>query len=1498
MKKISFVFLPLLSSLSRLFLQLTLFLLLCTGFLPAGALLPGAEGAEEIKSSKGGFVLKVVPERPFRGETVTITAAIPDFNPARQGVYWDWRGEAEGIRSLSEREVCWEAREGSTTISATLWNRVGGETVDNASVTVIPQRYTVTLRTVPSSGDEKIKIWDDESKRLKELQGLATESPISLEAVLSPSRDTKNLRWVWSPGEGVTLTSQKDNRVSVYRETTGVGVLSVRILDEKGIELGDARTSFDVQFSAEDLKRSLRLQKGWEQWQKALALAQKRDEAENALRLARLASEELILAGMDESALRKDLDRLSQARDNYLNALALGSSAAALWRDGRPEDALMQYRQAQALYPDSRTAQSIEDLEGILNRTKKARESAAALAKEADALAEKDEFESALKKYEESLLLFSDPLVHAARMDVEGRFRARRRKMEEAKTVRDIALILESQGDLENALSKMTESREIYSLPETGDDLERIRSALQLQQSRRNEAERLTAEAAELEARGLENQGNVQLLEQALEKYSQAAGLWSNAVSQRSRERVKTHIAAIQAQISQVAALVKEAERLEVEGRLEEAMNRYHRAQNVRRESDTQTRMTQLARRIETRNKHRTEAKILAEQAREAEKQGRLDEALALARRSESIFPGKENFSLIQRLEQTIKTRNEKIGRAAGLAGEARKAEAEGNLEKALDLFIESESVWIDDNVLRSIQVLRGRVSEDAITLARAGELYREAVILERESRLELAEEKLTASLALASSDESAQLLSKVQKSRIEAAWLAALQANPPVLRAVPSLPRRGQRTLIRVDNGNIEDAEFRWKVQGNIRDGNPGSEGKTYSFYPANDLPVTVELSVLRKGTDTVSLQRTLSLTAEDWSVSLTANEGRKNALLWNANQKRLEEVHEFVTETPIEVQASLSPLPDGAVSWLWTVDSDSSILASGDNAALVRRVLPGTAKLTAVAKDARGIVLGEGKLSIPIIVNKSDVTRDARRALAWETWLKALDLWKEDRHLKALETAVQASVLDPGDPDVTFGVKQMKEDFEKMELSARLLSESTWLLSTGEYEEAESRAQEAEALRPGAITTEMKLALKEAEEKVRASANLAARLRAEGGALLEQGRKIEALLRLQDSLLLEKNDMTSKDVARLNREILEEKTTLAKAGDLRAKADALIDKKRYSDALKLYEQSRKLFPDPQLTAYMALIMERSEEEKVVKERADALRREGDSLLKNKKTSEALEKYRESLLLRGDEELEKILQQETKRFAQSEGARLRKDAEALIKKKRPADATEKYRESLKYDYDEKADIYVRNADATAAQALTKEGDNLLKQKRPKDALERYRRALQKTPDDVDLSEKIKKLEATLSPPVSALPASNVVIPSESASDDLSEDVYPKKAEEKTSTEVSSIDLVQADALFRDGNTLYREKKYAEALDKYRESYKLSHNPQVRDFADHLEVALKNMEKANKLVHEANDLYRNRKYADALNRYTESLKYHKNPEVEAFIPKLEAQIKK
>ena len=102
-----------------------------------------------------------------------------------------------------------------------------------------------------------------------------------------------------------------------------------------------------------------------------------------------------------------------------------------------------------------------------------------------------------------------------------------------------------------------------------------------------------------------------------------------------------------------------------------------------------------------------------------------------------------------------------------------------------------------------------------------------------------------------------------------------------------------------------------------------------------------------------------------------------------------------------------------------------------------------------------------------------------------------------------------------------------------------------------------------------------------------------------------------------------------------------------------------------------------------------------------------------------------------------------------------------------------------------------------------------------------------------------------------------------------------------------------------AQKIIKSADELLAEGKADEALELYRKALKISPNPELQKWAARLFDTVKEnnaVEAANKQIKEANALYQAGKTKEALEIYRQSLKTHKNAEIEAFL-KNQEQVK-
>ena len=213
-----------------------------------------------------------------------------------------------------------------------------------------------------------------------------------------------------------------------------------------------------------------------------------------------------------------------------------------------------------------------------------------------------------------------------------------------------------------------------------------------------------------------------------------------------------------------------------------------------------------------------------------------------------------------------------------------------------------------------------------------------------------------------------------------------------------------------------------------------------------------------------------------------------------------------------------------------------------------------------------------------------------------------------------------------------------------------------------------------------------------------------------------------------------------------------------------------------------------------------------------------------------------------------------------------------------LEAEERLQDALNKYKESLKLeanaetaDYARELEEVIRDRKARAA-SLRREGADLQKKKDNARALLRYMESLALWPD-AETDRRVSALKKIVGDP-------------------LSEDI-------RSSEDFGIGTRADAARFRRMGHDLYTEGRYRDALAFYRKSYLISEDKQLKNWIERVEVPLKEYEavqKANALIKEGNSLYNGGRFSEAIAKYKASLLVHPNAEVENFVKKLESTV--
>ena len=97
---------------------------------------------------------------------------------------------------------------------------------------------------------------------------------------------------------------------------------------------------------------------------------------------------------------------------------------------------------------------------------------------------------------------------------------------------------------------------------------------------------------------------------------------------------------------------------------------------------------------------------------------------------------------------------------------------------------------------------------------------------------------------------------------------------------------------------------------------------------------------------------------------------------------------------------------------------------------------------------------------------------------------------------------------------------------------------------------------------------------------------------------------------------------------------------------------------------------------------------------------------------------------------------------------------------------------------------------------------------------------------------------------------------------------------------------------LDAQKIVAEADELYAAGQFDEALILYKKAGAIASNPDMRNWLARFEASLRerdSVNSANRLIYDANALYKSGKTKEALDLYRQSLSVHENPEIEAFI---------
>jgi tetratricopeptide (TPR) repeat protein len=565
-----------------------------------------------------------------------------------------------------------------------------------------------------------------------------------------------------------------------------------------------------------------------------------------------------------------------------------------------------------------------------------------------------------------------------------------------------------------------------------------------------------------------------------------------------------------------------------------------------------------------------------------------------------------------------------------------------------------------------------------------------------------------------------------------------------------------------------ISGSAYEWSFMGNAQAILLRKGGLECRFTPYDTKPITASAAAV--GADGATLATAeITLSAKEFSVDIVQLEGEP-FMLWDAAAKQDAPAEGIVAGQPVRFELKLAPEYKDRIQLQWDTDAATGIIEGGDGSRVtVVRSEIGEAELSAVVRGVNGIVLGRGRADFDVSVSRSKIDESNRRRTAWAQWIEAFSQWGEKKFDEALKNAEEAAKTDPDNPELADGVKAIRANHARVERARRFAAE----------------------------------------------------------------------------------------------------------------AAALRDTEKLVDALKLYRRSYAAWPMEEAKNSIGVLEKEIDAARIKAQKMEWLRDVATSYDQENLFAEALGFYKELLALASDDSVAQRIDRIEKRLLSREQARIFiGEGRELEAKNQLQAALDKYKDSLKLETDAEVDGHARELEEAIkerkarAVSLRREAADFQKKKDNAQALLRYMESQELWPDaeaDKQIAA-LRKIEK----------------------DPSSQDV-------RSSEDFGIGTRADAERFLRMGHDLYRDGKDWEALVLYRKSYAISEDGQLRDWIERVETPLKEYEavqKANALIKDGNSLYNGGSFPEAIAKYKASLIVHPNAEVENFVAKLEDAMKK
>jgi tetratricopeptide (TPR) repeat protein len=731
------------------------------------------------------------------------------------------------------------------------------------------------------------------------------------------------------------------------------------------------------------------------------------------------------------------------------------------------------------------------------------------------------------------------------------------------------------------------------------------------------------------------------------------------------------------------------------------------------------------------------------------------------------------------------------------------------------------------------------------------------------------------------------EVLYRVDESRYEAVSRSEpveLNVIPPETLITFSTPRPyvGQQVrAVASTKPPLSNVEYRWNgVPPNAIILSRSADFQEARFCLKDEAPAEFKVSALLPRVGDVAGEAAARISARRYRVEIGGPETTDVIpTVWTPGVGLEPLDGRFAEGQSMILRAIISPTPpDQALSYEWRSTSRAcNIRDPASEAPVVQAGQTGSHPVTLVIRDANGIELGSAQLVLNVVVSAREIEDAQKQARANERREQGFELLRQDKLPEAMALYRESLALWPSE-EVQKHLEQLERQIAQQEtLQARALNlnaEADTLERQGDMEGALSRYRESfKLVSDPRVESEIARIEKhfEAQRKKQAEARA---LIADGQKLEDRGSLREALEVYTRSLAVWPSKELEARMATLRARIADQDARRAKAAALKVEGESLEREKKLEDAAARYRESLKIWQDTELQKKLWTLESEMTRQEQDRKQALSLKNEAKTLLDAKQYDEAIAKYRSSLQLLHDPEMEKQVQQlesalQTRRTRQANAARLREEGEKLEAAGNLKDAIERYKASLEAWTTDGVETRVQELEARLEQ---------------QDADLARANALEREGTDFERAGKIEDAIAKLTESIALRP--NPAL--EDRVTTLRDTLRQRERDRQTSAR-----------LRREGQSLEEKGQLEAALLKYRESLRAWPDDALAEHAKSLEQQVREetsiRASVDRLREEASALLLQGQHAQAIAKLKESLALRHDPSVVAHIAKIEAE---